>query len=124
MGNTMTSRGLRASGQVELASTDAPPNWKRAQVLLDHLRRTYPALPKDIPPSRLSTWLGHRPSTPDGLPVIGSASACPDIVHAFGHGHVGLAAAPATAVLIADVIAGRTPSISIATYSATRFRWL
>lgn len=122
MGNTVTSKGLRASGQVELAAIDAPPNWKRAQVLLDHLRRTYPALPRDIPAARLSRWMGHRPSTPDGLPVIGQASACHDIVHAFGHGHVGLAAGPATATVIADVIAGHTPSIPLRPYSAVRFR--
>lgn len=122
MGNTVTTKGLRASGQVELAAIDAPPNWKRAQVLLDHLRRTYPGLPKDIPAARLSRWMGHRPSTPDGLPVIGQASACHDIVHAFGHGHVGLAAGPATAALVADVISGRTPAISLQPYSAARFR--
>jgi len=123
MGNTMTRSGLRASGQVELAAIDAPPNWKRAEVLLDHLRRTYPALAGDIPRERLSFWMGHRPSTPDGLPVIGPASACHDVVHAFGHGHVGLAAGPATASLVADVIAGRESPISIQPYSATRFRW-
>jgi D-amino-acid dehydrogenase len=123
MANTMTSNGLRASGQVELASIEAAPNWARAQVLLDHLRRTYPALPNDIPAQRLSTWLGHRPSTPDGLPVIGPASASADIVHAFGHGHVGLAAAPATAALVADVIAARTPPIPLVPYSPKRFRW-
>lgn len=123
MANTVTSKGLRASGQVELADIDAPPNWKRAQVLLDHLRHTYPGLPRDIPEARLSRWMGHRPSTPDGLPVIGPASSCHDVVHAFGHGHVGLAAAPATAMLVADVIGGRPSAISIAPYSATRFRW-
>lgn len=122
MGNTLTSQGLRASGQVELAAIDAPPNWKRAGVLLDHLRQTYPGLPRQVPGERLSTWMGHRPSTPDGLPVIGPASACSDIVHAFGHGHVGLAAAPATASLVADAISGRSPSISMLPYSAARFR--
>ena len=122
MANTMTSRGLRASGQVELADVDAAPNWKRARILLDHLRHTYPGLPDRIPEQRLATWMGHRPSTPDGLPAIGPASACSDVVHAFGHGHVGLAAAPATASLVADIIAGRSPSIPLQPYSAARFR--
>jgi D-amino-acid dehydrogenase len=122
MANTMTSKGLRASGQVELAAIDAPPNWKRAQILLDHLRRAYPGLPRDIAEARLSRWMGHRPSTPDGLPVIGPASACHDIVHAFGHGHVGLAAAPATATLVADLFGGRKSPIPIEPYSAKRFR--
>ena len=51
--------------------------------------------------------MGHRPSTPDGLPCIGPASGCADVVHAFGHGHIGLTAGPATGKLVADLIAGR-----------------
>ena len=65
--------------------------------------------------------MGHRPSTPDGLPVIGPSAQHPDIVHAFGHGHVGLAAAPATAELVADLLAGRTPAIDPGPYRADRF---
>jgi D-amino-acid dehydrogenase len=89
MANTMTAGGLRAAGQVELAASDAPPNWARAAVLLRHLRQTFPGLARED--SAVSQWMGCRPSTPDGLPVIGPARGCADIVHAFGHGHVGLA---------------------------------
>jgi D-amino-acid dehydrogenase len=121
MANTLTAGGLRASGQVELASVDAPPNWERAAVLLKHLRRTYPALQRDIAADRVKYWMGHRPSTPDGLPGIGPASATSDIIHAFGHGHVGLASAPMTARLVAEIIGERTPSIPIFAYSASRF---
>jgi D-amino-acid dehydrogenase len=66
--------------------------------------------------------MGHRPSIADGLPVIGPASGCADVIHAFGHGHVGLASAPKTAELVADLIAGRAPVIDPAPYSAARFR--
>ena len=97
------------------------PNWRRASVLLDHLRRTWPGLPERIAEDRITTWMGHRPSTPDGLPVIGPASGCADILFAFGHGHVGLAAAPATACLVADLLADRAPSIAAAPYSPGRF---
>jgi D-amino-acid dehydrogenase len=85
------------------------------------LRRTYPALQRDIAADRVKYWMGHRPSTPDGLPVIGPASATSDIIHAFGHGHVGLASAPMTARLVAEIIGERTPSIPIFAYSASRF---
>jgi D-amino-acid dehydrogenase len=125
MANTLTLNGLRASGQVELASVGTPPNWKRAAVLLNHALRTYPGLPRQIPEERISRWMGHRPSTPDGLPVIGPASACPDIVYAFGHGHVGLASGPATASIVADILAGRSAQVPISVYAPTRFRtWL
>ncbi|WP_204325406.1 hypothetical protein, partial [Stenotrophomonas maltophilia] len=64
MGNTMTRQGLRAAGQVELASVDAPPDWRRADILLRHALSAYPALDKGPLPD-VARWMGHRPSTPD-----------------------------------------------------------
>ncbi len=92
-----TDQGLRAAGTVEIAGLDAPPNWKRAEILRDHLCSMFPKLAKDIPSSRIKTWFGHRPSMPDGRPCLGYARASKDIVYAFGHGNVGLvgSAAPA-----------------------------
>jgi D-amino-acid dehydrogenase len=121
MACVMTPQGLRLAGQVELAGLDAAPNWRRAEVLRDFARRVFPDVPADLPASRVKVWMGHRPSTPDGLPCIGPASGCPDIVYAFGHGHVGLTAAAATGRLVADLISGRQPAIDIAPFSAQRF---
>jgi D-amino-acid dehydrogenase len=122
MANTPLQGRLRASGQVELAGPNAAPDWRRAFVLLKHLRSTYPDLPGDIPMERISTWMGHRPSTPDGLPVIGLSRQSADVVHAFGHGHVGLAAGPATAALAADLICGTVPRLDASPYRPARFR--
>lgn len=119
---TPTAHGLRVAGQVELAAIDAEPDWRRAEVLLALARRMLPGLPRDLPPGRVRRWMGHRPSIADGLPVIGPASACPDVVHAFGHGHVGLAASAKTAALAADLVLGRPPVIDPAPYAASRFR--
>ncbi len=123
MGCAMTPQGLRLGGQVELAGLDAAPNWARAEVLLRFARRVYPGIPADLPRERIKLWMGHRPSMPDGLPCLGPASGCADVVHAFGHGHVGLTAGATTGKLVADVIAGRTPAIDLAPYAAGRFRW-
>ena len=121
MAFAMTPAGLRIGGQVELAGLDAEPNWKRAEVLLRFARTAYPGLPADLPPDRIKVWMGHRPSTPDGLPCLGLASGCRDIVHAFGHGHIGLTAGPMTGRLVADLIAGRTPPFDLAPYAPQRF---
>ena len=83
--------------------------------------RTIPGLPRDLPADRIKLWMGHRPSTPDGLPVIGPAAGCPDVVHAFGHGHVGLAAGAMTGRLVADIVSHRPSSIDIAPFSPQRF---
>jgi D-amino-acid dehydrogenase len=122
MACVMTPSGLRLAGQVELAGLDAAPNWKRAEVLLAFARRVYPGLPEDLPPERVKLWMGHRPSTPDGLPCLGLASGCADVVHAFGHGHVGLTAAAMSGKIVADLVAGRAPPFDLAPYAAVRFR--
>lgn len=122
MAHAMTPQGLRIAGQVELAGLAAAPNWKRAEILRDFALAAWPGLPRNLPAERIKLWMGHRPSTPDGLPCIGPASGCADVLHAFGHGHVGLTAGPMTAKLIADLIGGRVPRIDPAPYSARRFK--
>lgn len=112
--------GLRVAGQVELAGLDAAPNWQRAEVLRRHLQSSFPDLARDLPAERIRVWMGHRPSTPDGLPCIGPGR-CPDVIHAYGHGHIGLSTGPLTGALVADVIAGRQPRIDIAPFSPARF---
>jgi D-amino-acid dehydrogenase len=121
MANTMTSQGLRIAGQVEIAGLDAAPNWQRAEILRDHALRTYPDLPRDLPPERITVWMGHRPSTPDSLPCIGIASGCGDVVHCFGHGHIGLASGALSGRLAADLISERPPSIDLSPYAPSRF---
>ncbi len=121
MANTLTAHGLRIAGQVEIAGLDAAPNWKRAEILRDYALRTYPALPRDLPASRVKVWMGHRPSTPDSLPCMGPASGCADVVHAFGHGHIGLAAGAVSGRLTADLVGGKPPVIDPAPYNPARF---
>jgi glycine/D-amino acid oxidase-like deaminating enzyme len=113
--------GLRAAGTVELAGLRAPPNWERARVLLRHLRQLFPALKENYSDERLSKWMGHRPSLPDSLPVIGRSRRSPDVIYAFGHGHIGMASAPMTGKLVADLVAGRSTSIDIAPFAPGRF---
>ena len=121
MGITMTRAGLRASGQVEIAGLEAAPDWRRAEILRDHLLAAFPGLPRDLPAGQVAFWMGHRPSMPDGLPCLGTARGSADIVLAFGHGHVGLVAAPRTGELVAALLAGRTPALSVASFDARRF---
>src|SRR5215203_972125 len=113
--------GLRAAGTVELAGLRSPPNWERARVLLRHLRQLFPALKENYSDERLSKWMGHRPSLPDSLPVIGRSRRSPDVIYAFGHGHVGMAAAPMTGKLVAELLSGKPPSVDLAPFSPGRF---
>jgi len=118
---TPMETGLRFAGTVELAGLDAPPDWRRSRILLEQGRKMLPGLAASLPEERISVWMGHRPSLPDSLPVIGPSRATPDVIYAFGHGHVGMTAAPMTGKIVADLVAGRPPSIDIAPFSASRF---
>ncbi len=115
-----TANGLRVAGQVEIAGIEAEPDWRRAEILRDHLLRTVPGLPANLSPERVRVWLGHRPSMPDGLPVLGLSRASPDIAHGFGHGHVGLVGGPKSAELAIALLAGETPA-GAAPFSPRRF---
>jgi len=55
-------------------------------------------------------------------PIVGAPSqASPDVIYAFGHGHVGMTAAPMTGRIVADLLSGRPASIDIAPFAAARF---
>ena len=118
---TPMATGLRFAGTVELAGLAAPPDWRRAHILLAQGRKMLPGLAASHPEERISVWMGHRPSLPDSLPVLGPSRTTPDVVYAFGHGHAGMTAAPMTGNVVADLVAGRLPSIDIASFAAGRF---
>ncbi|MEY4984963.1 MAG: hypothetical protein RIR62_3229, partial [Pseudomonadota bacterium] len=58
---------------------------------------------------------------PDSVPVIGPSRGGADVLHAYGHGHIGLTLAPITARIIADLIAGRAPEVELRPYLPARF---
>ena len=110
--------GLRIGGAVEFAGLKAPPNHARTQAMYQKSSQFI----KNIPAYQTGTvWMGHRPSLPDSLPVIGRSERNARILFAFGHGHYGLTQSAATANLIADLVADRDPPIALAPFSAQRF---
>jgi D-amino-acid dehydrogenase len=113
--------GLRMAGTVEFAGLAAPPDWRRARVLLRHGQAMFPGLPRTVSEDRVALWMGFRPSMPDSLPVIGPTRRYSNAFLAFGHGHVGLIGAPMTGRAIGDLIAGRPPAIDLAPFGAARF---
>ena len=81
----------------------------------------YPALGGNYAESRLSTWMGHRPSLPNSLPVIGASGKCKDVFSGFGHGHIGMASAAKTARTVAELGSGEVPQIDVAAFNPRRF---
>jgi glycine/D-amino acid oxidase-like deaminating enzyme len=108
---------IRCAGSIEFAGLDAPMNEARAKVMLERTQAMLPQLKIE----HYAMWMGHRPSFPDSLPVIARAPKHPGLVFAFGNGHSGMTGAPMTGRLVAELVAGRQPSIALSPFSATRF---
>lgn len=85
--------GVRVGGAVEFAGLEAAPNYARADAMLAKARRFLPGLRTEGG----KPWMGCRPSLPDSLPVIGPSPADDRLFYAFGHSHLGLTQAAATA---------------------------
>ncbi len=109
--------GLRLAGTVEFAGLDAPPNPARNRLVMRHAKRLLPELSL----GDAQFWMGHRPSLPDSLPVLGRSPHHRNAYFAFGHGHLGLTAAAITGQAIADEAAGRAPPFDLAPFRADRF---
>jgi D-amino-acid dehydrogenase len=99
---TPMQEGLRLAGTVELAAPAQKPSWHRADILVKHLAAIFPG----VGGAERSRWIGERPSLPDFRPAIGRAPKLANVYCAYGHNHVGLTLATATARLIARQMAG------------------
>ena len=109
--------GMRFAGTVEIAGLEAPPNWERADRLLQLGQQMYPSMNV----AKVSRWMGHRPCLPDSLPVIGPSPRARNVFYAFGHGHIGMCSASGTARSIAELIAGEKPQVDLTPFRADRF---
>jgi D-amino-acid dehydrogenase len=109
--------GLRIGGAAEFGGLNATPNFKRSRVLLQLAQRYIPALQI----SGGTVWAGHRPTTPDSLPVIGPSKHKENVFYAFGHGHLGLTQAATTGRLVSELIARSRPAIDMTPYGIERF---
>ncbi len=107
---------VRLTTGVELASPEAPPDYRWPRRLVPKAQRLLPGLPGRIE----REWLGLRPSLPDGLPVLGRAPRIDNLLLAFGHQHLGLTLGPLTGRIVADLAAGRDPGLDLAPYAADR----
>ncbi len=114
---TPLETGIRVGGAVELGGLDLPPNFKRADAMLQKAAMFMPGLAT----TGGKQWMGFRPSLPDSLPAIGFSRASHNIVYAFGHGHLGLTQSAGTGKLVAELLTGATPSLDLTPFSPQRF---
>jgi glycine/D-amino acid oxidase-like deaminating enzyme len=115
---TPMETGLRVAGTVEFGGTELAPTPQRAALLRQDIAAVFPDASTE---GVEGFWMGHRPSLPDSVPVIGSSARIADLFFAFGHGHLGLTGAAPTAGMLAPLIMGHPSNANLQPYSAERF---
>ena len=109
---------LRIAGTLELVRHDFSINSRRVNVILRGAKAMLnigeSAEPREI-------WRGLRPCTPDGMPLIGRARGHGDVWLATGHQMAGLKAAPATGLLLAQLMSGEKPRFDPEPFRADRY---
>ena len=97
---------LRVAGMMEFRRPEAPIDPRRIQAIVDAVRPFLTGVDLD---DRRNEWVGSRPCTPDGLPLVGR-TASPRVFVAGGHGMWGIALGPLTGQLLAQtVVKGEVP---------------
>jgi D-amino-acid dehydrogenase len=108
---------IRVGGTAELAGYSL--NLREARrATLEHV--VSDLFPRGGDVSRASFWCGLRPMTPDGTPILGP-TRLKSLYLATGHGTLGWTMAAGTGRVMADVISGRTPDISLDGLTLARY---
>ena len=124
----VVNRGLdylvpREDGRVLVGSTLEDVGFDRSTVAadIDRLLAVAADLLGDISAATVEqTWAGLRPGSVDGLPRIGRVPACDNAFLAAGHFRAGLHQSTGTAVLVADLVEDRSPSLDVAPFAPGR----
>lgn len=108
---------IRVGGTAQLSGFDLSLDEGR--------RRTLEFVVSDLFPkggdvSQAEFWTGLRPMTPDGTPILGE-TPIDNLLLSTGHGTLGWTMAAGTGRVMADLISGKTPEISMEGLSVARY---
>ncbi|MGD0558940.1 MAG: FAD-dependent oxidoreductase [Streptosporangiaceae bacterium] len=97
---------LRVAGTMEFRGPDEPPAAARFDAIVGSVRELLSGVNWE---SATRHWVGPRPVTADGLPLIGATSD-PRVFVAGGHGMWGITLGPVTGMLLAErIVTGKDP---------------
>ncbi|MFJ1561483.1 NAD(P)/FAD-dependent oxidoreductase [Streptomyces mirabilis] len=105
----------RIAGTMELSGNNNRLDWRRIVAVARasrHYLGDWFEDPDDLMARIRDPWVGGRPLTADGLPVIDRSPLHRNVYVATGHGMLGIALGPATGRSLADFVAtGRRPDV-------------
>lgn len=79
------------------------------------------AFPKLADTRIIRAFIGFRPFTADGLPIIGAISQLPGLYICAGHEGDGIALAPVSGRVITEIVAGKETFMDMSPFSPDRF---
>ncbi len=109
---------LRFTGRLEVGNYSMNPNpvWLQR---IENSAREYLHLDEKL--NVKETWAGLRPTTPDGVPIIGRSPNYSNLILATGHAMLGLSLGPGTGQVMAELVNGQQPAISLSPMRLERF---
>ena len=110
---------LRFTGRLELSPLDTRVNEKHIKGIEQAVREY---IDLDASLDIQETWAGLRPTTPDGMPIIGYSPRHNNLLIASGHAMLGLSLGPGTGQVVAELAAGSPTAFDLQPFSAERFR--
>ena len=109
---------LRFTGRLELSPVETTVNTRHIAGI-EQAVREYIQMDEKL--DIRETWAGLRPTTPDGMPIIGFSPRHANLLLASGHAMLGLSLGPGTGQVVAEIANGRKPAFDIAPLRAERF---
>ena len=107
-------------GTLELSSLDRSINQRKISGILKSMKYYIKDFKEeDIPRDKI--WVGFRPCSVDGLPIIGKHKSCSNMTYATGHGMMGLTLAPITGKLVNEIISDKILSYPLDQITPNRF---
>ena len=100
---------VRLAGTMELSGLNDRIRPERAAALPRGMATAVPGWPQGL--DGLRPWVGPRPMTPDGLPLIGRAKGWSNLVLAAGHAMLGVTLAGSTGDAVAELLGGGAPEV-------------
>lgn len=109
---------LRFTGRLEIGHSSMEPNpiWIQR---IEHSAREYLRLDEKLDVKE--TWAGLRPTTPDGVPIIGRSPRHSNLILATGHAMLGLSLGPGTGQVVAELVNGRGTAFDLSRLRLERF---
>ena len=109
---------LRFTGRLEVGNYSMEPNPVWIQRIENSVRE-YLRLDEKLVVKE--TWAGLRPTTPDGMPIIGRSTTHSNLILATGHAMLGLSLGPGTGQVVAELLNGQQPALSLSPMRLERF---